>query len=298
MSTPSDKIAGPLLLDFASVTALITALMYFTGGTYAYHYFGHFKLSLLTLEIPTEYFFVYGFWVFKTWWWLVILYGIGIVLLAFYEPHLAPWLDRLSTERHRLLKQLQVLVVLVAFLLAWRLASVSAEWYYQEAEGQRLFVLYHNLFGKLDDKLERYDTLYIAPDGFLSLLAFAELVTPDGQYWVQRQTLRQVATGRHLIADYDRDLDKPKGLLALGGVDYEGFGAAKPAPRHKPKQPDQNLVVATCAVSTEIGRFSELKETSYKNRVRVVKFAGGWLFFCHEENILINAACVFRFISF
>jgi len=77
--------------------------------------------------------------------------------------------------------------------------------------------LYNNLFGKLDDKLKRYDTLYIAPDGFLSLLAFPELVTPDGQYWVQRQTLRQVSTGRHLIAAYDRDLDKPKGLLALGG---------------------------------------------------------------------------------
>jgi CHAT domain-containing protein len=121
--------------------------------------------------------------------------------------------------------------------------------------------LYNNLFGKLDDKLKRSETLYIAPDGFLSLLAFAELVTPDVQYWVQRQTLRQVATGRHLIAAYDRDLDKPKGLLALGGVDYEGFGAAKPAPRQKPEQPDQNLVVATRAVSNEIGPFSELKET-------------------------------------
>jgi len=42
--------------------------------------------------------------------------------------------------------------------------------------------LYNNLFDKLDDKLKRYDTLYIAPDGFLSLLAFAQLVTPDGQY--------------------------------------------------------------------------------------------------------------------
>ncbi len=78
--------------------------------------------------------------------------------------------------------------------------------------------LYKHLFGTLDEKLKGYDSLYIAPDGALSLLAFAELVTPDGRYWVQRQTLRQVATGRHLIAGYDRDLDKPKGLLALGGV--------------------------------------------------------------------------------
>ena len=121
--------------------------------------------------------------------------------------------------------------------------------------------LYKNLFGTLDDKLKRYNPLYIAPDGFLSLLAFAELVTPDGCYWIQRQTLRQVSTGRHLIAAYDQDLDKPKGLLALGGVDYEGFGVAKePAPQ-PPKPADQNLTVALRAMSNEIGQFKALAET-------------------------------------
>ena len=121
--------------------------------------------------------------------------------------------------------------------------------------------LYKHLFGKLDDKLKRYDPLYIAPDGFLSLLAFAELVTPDGQYWIQRQTLRQVSTGRHLIAAYDRDLDKPKTLLALGGVDYEGFGAAKEPMPQQPKPVDQNMIVAMRAVSDEIGQFKALAET-------------------------------------
>ena len=121
--------------------------------------------------------------------------------------------------------------------------------------------LYKHLFGKLDEKLKGYDSLYIAPDGTLSLLAFAELVTPDGQYWVQRQTLRQVATGRHLIAGYDRDLDKPKGLLALGGVNYEGFGAIKEPTPQQPQPTDQNLTVALRAVSNEIGHFKKLDET-------------------------------------
>ncbi len=121
--------------------------------------------------------------------------------------------------------------------------------------------LYNHLFGTLDEKLKGYDSLYIAPDGALSLLSFAELVTPDGQYWVQRQTLRQVATGRHLIAGYDRDLDKPKGLLALGGVNYDGFGAAKEPTPQKPKPTDRNLTVALRAVSTEIGQFKALDQT-------------------------------------
>ena len=134
MSASSDRTAGPLLLDLATVMAIITALVYFTGWTYAYHYFGHFKLGLLTLEIPAEYFFVYGFWVFKTWWWLVIPYGLGIVLLAFYEPRLSPRLDRIKTQRPQLLKQLQIFAVLLAFLVAWGLAAVSAGWFYQDQQ--------------------------------------------------------------------------------------------------------------------------------------------------------------------
>ena len=136
MSASSDRTTGPLLLDLATVTALIIALMYFTGWTYAYHYFGHFKLGLLTLEIPTEYFFVYGFWVFKTWWWLIIPYLLGIVFLASCEPRLSPRLDRIKTERPRLLRQLQIFAVLLAFLVAWRLASVSARWFYQEQQSK------------------------------------------------------------------------------------------------------------------------------------------------------------------
>jgi F0F1-type ATP synthase assembly protein I len=61
MTAPSDKATGPLLLDLATVTVLITALVYFTGWTYAYHYFSHFKLGLLTLKIPTEYFLCMAF---------------------------------------------------------------------------------------------------------------------------------------------------------------------------------------------------------------------------------------------
>ena len=97
-------------------------------------------------------------------------------------------------------------------------------------------------------------------------------MTPDGQYWIQRQTLRQVSTGRHLIATYDQDLDKPKGLLALGGVDYEEFSTAKDAPPKRPLvQADPTLTIAMRALSTEIGHFNALKETA--NEAEEVKNA-------------------------
>jgi hypothetical protein len=198
MSAPNDRTAGPLLLDLATVMALITALVYFTGWTYAYHYFGHFKLGLLTLEIPTEYFFVYGFWVFKTWW--LILYGLVVLLLWYCEPRLSPRLDWLKPKRPRLLiKQLQILVVLLAFLLAWWLASVSARWYYQEQQGNGFTAYPHvrvwpnmplpedanlrELYGELPNGvyrllLENRETLFLfklPPDGKPARLPVIEL---------------------------------------------------------------------------------------------------------------------------
>jgi hypothetical protein len=50
--------------------------------------------------------------------------------------------------------------------------------------------------------------------------------------------LRRVATGRHLIAGYDRDLDQPKGLLALGGVDYDTHTETTPAAPAVSEHPD------------------------------------------------------------
>ncbi|MCP5014724.1 MAG: hypothetical protein GY938_05495, partial [Ketobacter sp.] len=72
MSTPN-KATGPWLFDIATGLTLIAALIYAAGWTYAYHYFGHFKLGLLMLDIPTRYYFMYGFWVLKAWWWLWML---------------------------------------------------------------------------------------------------------------------------------------------------------------------------------------------------------------------------------
>ncbi len=143
-------------------------------------------------------------------------------------------------------------------------AETLARWRKLRETGTReaAAALYRNLFGALDEELKGYDTLYLAPDGFLNLLAFARLVTPEGHYWIQRQALRQVRTGRHLIAGYDRDLAKPKGLLALGGVRYDGFGDTAPAsPVEKPAPSDPSLTVALRALKDEIDRFGVLKET-------------------------------------
>jgi hypothetical protein len=135
MTAPNDRATGGLLLDLATALALISALIYATGWTYAYHYFSHFKLGLLMLEIPVQYFFMYGFWVFKAWGWLVgVLYGLVALPFLIPDPYVAPRLRRLAAERPGLLRHGQGLLVLLAFWLAWWLAAASADRYYQEQQ--------------------------------------------------------------------------------------------------------------------------------------------------------------------
>ena len=112
-----------------------------------------------------------------------------------------------------------------------------ALWQAFRADGSREAAqrLYQHLFGGLDERLKTFEPLYIAPDGFLHLLAWQRLVLPDGRYWVERQTLRQLQTGRDLLLP--ATARPPKGFLALGAIDYGTFGQQAAAPR--PPDPQQ-----------------------------------------------------------
>jgi CHAT domain-containing protein len=83
-------------------------------------------------------------------------------------------------------------------------------------------VLYQKLFAAFEQKLAAATAVYIAPDGILNLVPFAQLKLADGRrYWGERQEVHLLQTGRDLLRP---DPDRPaRGLLALGGID---FGAA------------------------------------------------------------------------
>ena len=131
-----------------------------------------------------------------------------------------------------------------------------------EEDAQALYAL---LFGELDGELAQYETLYLAPDGMLDLVAFARLVLPDGRYWVQRQRLRQVRAGRDLVGRAstmgepaenpslpslalgpgipcrDNGKGSPTHLVAFGGIDYNEFPTATVAERSRGTVADQPL---------------------------------------------------------
>ncbi|MDE5454134.1 tetratricopeptide repeat protein [Bradyrhizobium sp. CSA112] len=81
--------------------------------------------------------------------------------------------------------------------------------------------LYRQLFAPFEQQLASASTVYVAPDGILNLVPFAQLRLADGRYWGERQELRLLQSGRDLLrADPDK---QARGLVALGGID---FGAA------------------------------------------------------------------------
>ncbi len=63
-------------MDIAGWAPLITALLYTAGWTYAYDYYANFRIGVLALDIPLQYYLIYGLWVFQqSWLWVV---GIGL----------------------------------------------------------------------------------------------------------------------------------------------------------------------------------------------------------------------------
>lgn len=109
MSPPPSGTSTPrLALDLATLIGLIAALVYIAGWSYAERYFAHFQVGLLALEVPTEYYFVYGSWVIGHWWLLVLL---GVILAWLICGLLPP-----TAWQRRWLRATALVLVLALFM--------------------------------------------------------------------------------------------------------------------------------------------------------------------------------------
>jgi CHAT domain-containing protein len=102
--------------------------------------------------------------------------------------------------------------------------------------------LYERLFAPFRDALDSKAAVYVAPDGILNLVPFARLKLPDGHYWFERQEVHLLQTGRDLLRP---NADHPaRGLLALGGIDFDAGAAGKDAAAVGTGQQDSVFFVA------------------------------------------------------
>jgi hypothetical protein len=89
MST-SPRTASPPAIDIAAAVALLAALIYAAGWSYAYHWYDRFNLGLIGLGIPFECHFMYGFWVLRAFWWLVLLVAALLTAALIYWSRVGP----------------------------------------------------------------------------------------------------------------------------------------------------------------------------------------------------------------
>ena len=103
-------------LDLTVMITLATALIYSMGWAYAYHWYGRFNLGIVGLEIPLEYFLMYGFWSIRSNWWVLFVYAVLVVIWIIFKKMIRPWLWHTAP-----------IVVLLLFWLTYGLGGKTAQ---------------------------------------------------------------------------------------------------------------------------------------------------------------------------
>lgn len=110
-----------------------------------------------------------------------------------------------------------------------------------EATGEAMRVMTAGMGGEVERRAARaafdqvlapvvagLERLYVAPDGALQLLPFTALLAPDGRRVAEMLDLRVMLSGRDMLHEAP---ERPaRGLLALGGVDFDAVGGAAAQP--------------------------------------------------------------------
>ncbi|MDM8546107.1 hypothetical protein QUF61_06400 [Candidatus Venteria ishoeyi] len=157
--------------EWISLPSLMTALIYVIGWSYAYAYYAAFNLGLLSIDIPGQYFIIYGFWVLSDHWWLLLLY-LGIVAIW--------WLLRKRPRiQHALATALVPILILALFVGAYQLARYSAVQHFQ-AQQQQDYPAYPRVKIWLKDKVQQPPDLQVVSDAL-----------PKGCYRLLLQSGRQ-----------------------------------------------------------------------------------------------------------
>ena len=108
--------------------------------------------------------------------------------------------------------------------------------------------LYAQIVGPFAAHLGGVRRLYVAPDGPLHLLSFGLLRDPAGQLLAQTLDVRTLQSGRDLLRP---PTDKPaKGLVAVGGIDFDASPTLRPAPAESVTSPTSLTQLRASAAET------------------------------------------------
>ncbi|WP_162136249.1 CHAT domain-containing tetratricopeptide repeat protein [Zavarzinella formosa] len=108
------------------------------------------------------------------------------------------------------------------------------------------------------------ETLVISPDGSLWLLPWAAMPLPDGKYAIERFVIRNVVSGRDLVAVKEKITPSPAVIVANPDFDLDAKSAAEEAKLLLKEAPSRGLDSRRLAL--KIGRVPSLPGTAIEAR--------------------------------
>ena len=123
--------------------------------------------------------------------------------------------------------------------------------------------IYDRIWRPVEQDLGGGDLVLIAPDGALSMIAFAGLKAPDGQYLIEKHALHYLSAGRDLVR-LEYEPEPAVGLFALGDPDYGAAAAERIAALEVPGSGASGdsviqVAFATRNVRSGCGRLGEME---------------------------------------
>ncbi len=136
--------------------------------------------------------------------------------------------------------------------------------------------LYRSIWAPLEAYTEDSDAVLLAPDGALSLLAFAALRTPGGEYLIEKHTLHYLSAGRDLVR-LGYEPWPASGLFALGDPDYGAIATERVAAVETPGDHIVEVAMVTRNLRSGCGELNEIEVPPLPGTRREVELVSeGW----------------------
>jgi len=114
-----------------------------------------------------------------------------------------------------------------------------------EAYNDISYRLYDLIWKPLEESIDEYNTIFLAPDGDLNLVSFAGLKNMKGKYLVEDIILHYLDAGRDIVRLRQQDIHPSNGLLAIGDPDYDASPDARTEAKENSNPPAEDRAQPT-----------------------------------------------------
>ena len=113
--------------ELASLLIIVFALLYTSGWSFDYHYFGHFNVGLSALELPKEDYFIYSYWVIADHKGMLLFGVVSLFVVTWGLAYTIRLWVKASSARFYLYLMILPIIMLSLFAISYHLGTSSAD---------------------------------------------------------------------------------------------------------------------------------------------------------------------------